>query len=289
MRRRLGDRADGYKLRKIDPLFRMIPHIMKDRSDAQVFFEDTIYLEETHKFIRQLRKQGHRVGFLHIVVATMVRVMSQRPKINRFVVGKKIYARNEISFSLSIKKEMNDDAEETVIKFKFDPKATIIDVINHVNDIIDENKEVEEKNKMDVFVRIFSKFPNFIYGFLMNFVRMLDYIGILPKSIISLSPFHSSAFITDLGSIGIKPVYHHIYNLGTNTIFIAFGTRSKEQTLNNEKEIVNRKRMDLRIVADERVCDGYYFAQSLKMAKRIMSNPECLMTPPDKVVIDDQI
>lgn len=289
MRRRLGDRSDGYKLRKVDPLFRMIPHIMKARSDAQVFFEDTIYLEETNKFIRQLRKEGYKLGFLHVVIASMVRVMSQKPKINRFVVGKKIYARNEIAFSLAIKKEMTEEAEETVIKVKFDPEATIYDVIKGLNDSIDLNKKEEEKSNMDVFVRIFSKFPNFIYGFGMSFVKALDYIGILPRKIIDLSPFHSSVFVTDLGSIGIRPVYHHIYNLGTNTIFIAFGTRTKEQTINGDNEVINRKKMDLKIVADERVCDGYYFAQTLKLAKNVMTHPKCLLTPPEKVVIDDQI
>ena len=289
MRRRLGDRSDGYKLRKVDPLFRMIPHIMKDRSDAQVFFEDTIYLEETHKLIRKLRKEGYRLGFLHVVIASMVRVMSQKPKINRFVVGKKIYARNDIVFSLAIKKEMTEEAEETIIKVSFAPNATIYDVIKQVNETIDLNKKEEEKNNMDLFVRMFSKFPNFIYGFGMNFVRTLDYLGILPRKILNLSPFHSSVFITDLGSIGIRPVFHHIYNLGTTTLFIAFGTRSKEQSINEANEVINRKKMDLKIVADERVCDGYYFAQSLKLAKKIMTNPECLLTPPDEVVIDDQI
>lgn len=289
MRRRLGDRADGYKLRKVDPLFRMIPHIMTDRSDAQVFFEDTIYLEETHKFIRKLRKEGYRLGFLHVVIASMVRVMSQKPKINRFVVGKKTYARNQIVFSLAIKKEMTEEAEETIIKVKFDPKATIYDVIKVVNESIDLNKKEDEKNNMDLFVRMFSKFPNFIYGMGMNFVKALDYMGILPKKVIELSPFHSSIFITDLGSIGIRPVFHHIYNLGTNTIFIAFGTRSKEQVFKEDNTVINRKKMDLKIVADERVCDGYYFAQSLKYAKKVMTNPACLLTPPDEVVIDDQI
>ena len=289
MRRRLGDRSDGYKLRKVDPLFRMIPHIMTERSDAQVFFEDDIYLEETHKFIRKLRKEGLRLGFLHVVIASMVRVISQKPKINRFVVGKQTYARNEISFSLAIKKEMTEEAEETIIKLKFDPEATIYDVVKIINDAIDLNKKEEEKNNMDLFVRMFSKFPNFIYGMGMTFVKAMDYMGILPKKIIDLSPFHSSVFVTDLGSIGVNSVYHHIYNLGTNTVFIAFGTKDRELVLDDNKEVITRRKMNIKVVADERVCDGYYFAQSLKLAKRVMTNPQCLMTPPEEVVIDDQI
>lgn len=286
MKRRLGDRSDGYKLRKVDPLFRLIPHIMKERSDAQVFFEDSVYLDKTNATIKALRKEGLKVGFLHVVIAAMVRTISQKPHINRFVVGKKTYARNNISFSLAVKKEMSEEGEETVIKFHFEPEDTLYDVVEKMNATIEENKKVEEKNNMDIFVKAMNLLPNFLLGMAMSLIRFMDNHGLLPKFVIALSPFHSSVFVTDLGSIGIKPVYHHIYNLGTNTVFIAFGTRSKEQVIEDNLEISKRRRMDLKIVADERVCDGYYFAQSLKLAKRYMTNPELLLSPPEEVFKD---
>ena len=108
MRRRFGDRKDGYKLRKADPFFRIIPYLMKERSDAQVFFEDRIYLDQTNVLIRKLRKEGYKLGFLHVLIASMVRTMSQKPKINRFVRGHKTYARRDISFSLAVKKDMSE-------------------------------------------------------------------------------------------------------------------------------------------------------------------------------------
>lgn len=290
MRRRIGDRKDGYKLRKVDPLFRIIPHIMVERSDAQVFFEDRIYLEETHKFVRALRKEGYRVGFLHVVIAAMVRVISQKPKVNRFVRGKKTYARNEISFSLAVKKNMSEDAEETTVKIKFEATDTIYDVIEKVNKVIDENKVMQNQNETDIFVKILTKLPNFILGMAVGFIKFLDNRGWLPRFIIDLSPFHSSIFVTDVGSIGIRPVYHHIYNIGTNTVFLAFGTRTKEQVVEDDMSSVNnRKAMDIKIVADERVVDGYYFAGAIKLAKRLMTKPEELKNPPKEVVIDNQI
>ena len=289
MKRRFGDRKDGYKLRKADPFFRIIPYLMKERSDAQVFFEDRVYLEDTDKLIRQLRDEGHAVGFLHVVIASMVRVISQRPKINRFVAGKKTYARKEISFSIAIKKDMAEDTEETTIKIIFEPTDTIYDVIEKINKLIDENKNTENKNNTDKAAKFFSILPGFLINWSLNLVRFLDAYGKLPRFLTELSPFHSSVFITDLGSLGIKGVYHHIYNIGTNTIFLAFGTKTKEQFIDQDNSVTIKKSMDIKVVVDERVVDGYYFAKSIKLAKRIMANPSQLLLPPNEVIIDNEI
>ncbi len=293
MKRRFGDRKDGYLLRKIDPFFRLIPFLMKERNDAQVFFEDRIYLDETNELIRELRKEGYRLGFLHVVIASMVRVMSQRPKINRFVRGKKIYARNEISFSLAVKKEMNEHAEETTIKIIFEPTDTLYDVIEKVNREIEANKVVDSNNDTDGFVKLITKLPNFILSFAVKCILVLDNKGWLPRFITNLSPFHSSVFITDLGSIGIRPVFHHIYNIGTNSVFVAFGTKSREQfveqDLDQNVEVSSKRAMDIKVVVDERIVDGFYFASAMKLMKRNMQKPSILLTPPENVVIDDQI
>jgi len=289
MKRRLGDRKDGFKLRKADPLFRLIPHIMPERSDAQVFFEERIYLDKPQQLIRQLRNEGYKVGFLHVMIAAMVRVISQKPKVNRFVVGKRTYARNEISVSLAVKKEMSEEGEETTIKVRFNPTDTIYDICDKINAEIEQNKIVTEKNSADKMVKFFNYLPQFMLTFLVGFIKFLDRHNRMPKFIIDLSPFHSSMFVTDLGSLGIKPVYHHIYNFGTNTIFIAFGVRSKEQIIDDDLSVSNRKAMDLKVVADERVVDGYYFAGAIKMVSKIMGDPFVLLTPPKEVVIDDEL
>ncbi len=289
MKRRLGDRKDGYRLRKADPFFRIIPYIMKEKNDAHVFFEDRIYLEDTDKLIRKLRKEGVKVGFLHIVIASMVRTISQKPKINRFVVGRKTYARNEISFSLAIKKEMNEKTEETVIKIIFEPTDTIYDVVEKVNNEVEKNKNTGEENNTDKFAKLITFMPGFAIRFSMFMARFLDDHGLLPRFVTDLSPFHSSIFITDLGSLGIKSVYHHIYNLGTNTLFIAFGIKAKEQVIDMDNNVKIRKAIDIKTVVDERIVDGYYFANAIKLAKTLMTHPDALLVPPKEVIIDDEI
>jgi len=289
MKRRFGDRKDGYRLRKADPFFRIIPYIMKEKNDAHVFFEDRIYLEETDILIRKLRKEGLRVGFLHIVIASLVRTISQKPKINRFVVGRKTYARNEISFSLAVKKEMNEETEETTIKIIFEPTDTIYDVVKKVNEEINKNKNTAEVNNTDKAARLITFMPGFVISFLMFLVRFLDNRGLLPRFVTDLSPFHSSVFITDLGSLGIKSVYHHIYNLGTNTLFIAFGTKTKEHVIDMDNNVRIRKAIDIKTVIDERIVDGYYFANAIKYVKRLMMHPQELLVPPKEVIVDNEI
>lgn len=287
--RRIGDRPDGYRLRKVDPFFRLIPHIMPTRNDAEVFFEERVYIERTQELIRKLRKEGYRVGFLHIVLAAVVRTISQKPKMNRFVVGKRTYARKEISFSLAVKKEMTEKAEETTVKIKFNPTDTLYDVIEKVNNMIGANKGEDKSNETDKFAKLFHLLPNFIVAGLVGFIKFLDNHNMLPKFIIELSPFHSTMFITDLGSLGIRPVYHHIYNFGTNSVFAAFGVRSKEQIIDSDLTVNNKKAMDMRFVIDERIVDGFYFASAVKQAMRLIGSPESLLVPPKEVLVDDEI
>lgn len=288
MKRRLGDRKDGWRLRKVDPFFKLIPYIMKERSDAQVFFSEEIDLEETLKFIREIRREGYKVGFLQVCISAMVRTMSQRPKVNRFVNNKRVYARNEITSTFAIKKEMSDSAEETTLKVKFDPDSTIYDVLEKINAGIEENKSLDTENNTDKFANFVSKIPGFVYGWIIGFVKLLDRINLMPRSIIDLSPFHSSIFITDLGSLGIKPVYHHIYNFGTTSLFLAFGTREKKFEHDGD-DVKKTTKLTLRVVVDERIVDGYYFSQAIKLFKKIIENPNCLREKPEKVIVDDEI
>ena len=123
----------------------------------------------------------------------------------------------------------------------------------------------------------------------LNFVRFLDFYGKVPKFLTDLSPFHASVYLTDLGSLGIKGAYHHLYDIGTNTVFIAFGIKTKEQFIDKDNNVTIRKSMELKVVVDERVVDGFYFAKSIKLAKRIMANPKQLLLPPKEVIIDNEM
>ncbi|MBC7959114.1 MAG: hypothetical protein H7X94_04530 [Vallitaleaceae bacterium] len=289
-RKRFGDRYDGKYLRKADPFYKIIPYIMKTRVDSQVYFDEKIDILKTDQFIKNLRKEEHlRVGFLHIMIAAMVRTISQKPRINRFVSGRKIFARNEIAISLAIKKQMNEDAPETAVKVIFKPTDTLYDVVYKINEAINANKVVGVDNDSDKLAKLIMLCPGFIVKFIVNLLTFLDNRGKLPKIVHNLSPFHTSVFVTDLGSLGIQPIYHHIYEFGTTSLFIAFGLKNTERIMNSEGNTIEHKYINMKVVADERICDGYYFSTAFKTFIKYIEKPSSLLVAPEKVVEDHEI
>jgi hypothetical protein len=286
-KRRFGDRYDGRKLRSLDPFYKIIPYIMKTRIDAQNYFEEKIEISNTESFIIRKRKEtGERISFLHVIIAAMVRTISQKPGINRFVAGQKIFARNEISISFVLKKEFNEESPETTLKVKFNAADSFMDIVRKVNTAIEENRKPDTKNDTDKLAKLIMAIPGQLVRFLVWVLRSLDYIGLMPKIINRLSPFHTSVFITDLGSIGIQPVYHHLYDFGTTSLFVAFGIKMKEKVINSDNEITNKKYVRVCVVTDERIVDGHYFATAFKLYRNLIKRPEVLDQPPEKVYDD---
>jgi len=292
-RRRFGDRYDGRILKNIDPFYKIVPYIMKSRVDAQVYFDEKIYLEKTEKFLHQKREEKMSIGFLHVVCAAMVRTISQKPRLNRFVSGRKLYSRNGIFISLAVKKDMTEDSPETTVKIEFQPTDTIYDVVEKVNKAVSENQnqtdDIEKDNETDKTAKLIMRCPSIIVRGIVKLITWLDNHGKMPKILNKVSPFHTSLFITDLGSLGIQPVYHHIYDFGTTSIFISFGIKNKERVIDRNNEIVERKYVGMKVVVDERICDGFYYAKSLRIFKRYMENPLLLENAPEKIVLDHEI
>ncbi len=286
-KRRLGDRKEGRKLRTLDPIKRAMPYIMPKRSDSQNFFTEKLDIAEAEKFCREQIKAGRKnFSLLHVIIAAYIRVVSQRPAINRFVSGQTIYARNNIEVLMTIKKKMTLDSEDACIKVIFEPTDTVYDVYDKFNKIVEENKGDGEGNATEDFAKILNYIPRFLLRFVIWFIKTLDYYGILPKFILDLSPFHGSMIITSLGSLGIRPIYHHIYDFGNLPVFVAYGAKQRGVKMNDEGEVVRYRYIEMKVTTDERICDGYYYASAFKMMKRIFENPSVLEYPPEQVVED---
>ena len=286
-KRRFGDRYDGYRVREKDPLFNVIPHIMRSRLDSQVFFEEQIDVSDMNKFILKHRKDIPNLSAYHIIVAAAIRTIAQKPRLNRFVSGRKIYARNYIRASLTVKKSMSEDAEEMIVMPEFTPYATLYDVAQGFNELVtDAKSEDESSNQTAATVNLINYLPGFLIKFAVWTLRNLDALGKMPKIINKVSPFHSSLFVTNVGSIGLKSVYHHLYEFGTTSMFLAIGKKEVVQELNSDGTVNNKKIINVRFVLDERICDGFYFATSIRHFKQLLKKPECLLKKPEYIGTD---
>lgn len=286
IKRKHGDRKEGRWLRSLDPYYGLIPYIMKTRNDACNNFSDSVEITEAERYLRKKRSEGFPgMGMLHLFVAAYVRVLSQRPALNRFVSGARIYARNDIEYVMSVKKKLSSDGGETSIKLTFSPWDTIDDVYRKMNEAIDKVKNGSDTSTDNV-AAVFMKLPRFIIRFLVRLMGALDWFGLLPKMLLNASPFHGSFILTDLGSLGIPPIHHHLYNFGNLPVFLSFGAKRRENQLEADGTVTEKKYIDYTAVVDERICDGFYYAQSFKFMKSYLRHPEVLDRPPEQVFED---
>lgn len=286
-KRRFGDRKEGRLLRSLPAFAKFVPFIMPIRNDACNQYEESFEVSDVDRRLRKLRVDGYKgIGILHFIIAAYIRGVSMLPGMNRFIVGRRIYARDNIEVVMTVKRSLAIDATETTIKVVFEPTDTIFDVYRKMSEKIDEIKTVEGNNNTEDVAEAMCKAPRFLLRFALTILRIMDYFGWLPQSLLDASPFHGSMIITDLGSLRIGPIYHHIYNFGTLPVFISFGAKRHAYELDRHGNMVDRKYVDCKFVMDERTVDGHYYAQFLQAFRYICQHPEIVETPPSKVVED---
>lgn len=288
-KRGIGDRYDGWRIRKVDIIFRVISYFLKSRNDSQNFFEEKIPVEQLEEFIKKHKEEMPDLSVMHVVMAALVRLISQRPQLNRFVVWNKIFARNHFNISIAIKRSLTDDGEETFIKPYFMPEDTLQDVVRKVQMELNTLDEPGVQKDADLIAGILNKLPDLLLRFVVFCLSWLDRVGIMPKFVHKISPWHCSFFLTNMGSIGFEPIYHHLYKFGTCSVFIAMGRKSTEYVMDSSGNIEKKRHIGLKFVVDERICDGFYYASSLRLLNKILANPEQLLSPPQSVIIDEGV
>lgn len=286
-KRRFGDRKDGRLLRSLPPFNRFMPYIMPTRNDGCNQYEEALEISDLDRWLRKLRVDGYKgVGMLHFLIAAYVRGVSMLPGVNRFIAGRRIYAANEISVVLTVKRSLSIDATETTIKVKFEPTDTVYDVYRKMNEKIEEVKAGDGNNNTEDVAEALCKAPRFLLRLAIAALRVMDYFGLLPEALTDASPFHGSMIITDMGSLRIGPIYHHIYNFGTLPVFISFGAKRTAYEVNRHGHVEKKKYVDLKLVMDERICDGHYYSQFMQAYRYMAEHPEILEAPPTRVVDD---
>jgi hypothetical protein len=223
-----------------------------------------------------------------VLLAAYVRGVAKYPQLNRFISGQKVFSRGEdIQYCMVIKKEMTVDSPDTSIKVHLNPRDTAIDVYNKLNAAVESVKATQElDSSLDNLIMYFTMIPSVIMKFVVWLLKLLDYFGLLPKFLLELSPFHGSLFFTSMGSLGIRPIYHHLYDFGNLPVFGAFGMKRKAYEVQEDGSVLQKKYIDVKFVLDERICDGFYYATFFKYYRRLMAHPELLDNPPEEIVKD---
>jgi len=281
-----GFRPEGRRLKHKDPIIQATPYFMPQRNDAQVFLQQELDYEILARYIANQSSKGCKITFMQLIIAAYVRGVSQLPEINRFVMNKQLYSRKELSVSFALLRDTQDDSiEETTIKLFFDLTDTIYDVAQRVNEAVAANRPMEDSNATMKFARFMLSLP-ILPNAVIGLVKLLDRYGLIPKVLIDVSPFHAGFWITNMASIGMHSVYHHIYNFGNSSIFASLGTIERKVTMTPDGKVIRKRVLPVGVSADERVCAGAMYARLFAIMLHCMKHPEELETPPASVRYD---
>ena len=286
-----GDRYDAFRIRHLDPFYAVIPHIMKNRTGSMVFFEERLDITHLEQFIRRMRRESdmNDLSTLHVIMAATVRLLALHPGLNRYVSGRRLYARNQITLSIDVKNKMSEDGQDATLKTAFSPTDSLEDIWRKLRDGVASVKESERNNGTYRTAELLKRLPVFLLRLAVFALWRLDSVGLMPQAVCRVSPFHASAFLVDIGSTGIDSVYHHLYDFGNCPIFISIGRKERSVLAGRHGVIRPARTINFRFVVDERICDGYYYAKAMCHFRRLINHPDVLLTELSAPVPDPKL
>lgn len=279
-RRRRGDRKDGTLIRETDPMHAFVPYLYRNRSDNEAFISERIDLENINKYLEEKNKDNPEEPYklFHVILAAIVKTLTLRPKMNRFIKGYRTYQRKFLALAFVVKKKFHDEGGEALAFIKFDENSTIDTVKDKVYGEVNSCRG-EALDNSTAGMDMLTKLPRFVLRFVVWILHKLDFYGRVPDSLIKTDPNHASCMITNLGSIGLKSGYHHLENWGTNSIFVVLGQKKLTPVYDDEGNMKMKETLDVGLTLDERIADGYYYSKTVKLLKHLLQNPELLELP----------
>ena len=285
--KRSGDRREGRLLRSLSPLQRLSPFLLRRRTEAIYTQSDSVEVTGLEQWLRLKRAEGWAgLGFLHLMIAAYVRTVGMRPAVNRFVAGRRFYARHEVQVVLNVKRSTSPDTAPTSVKVSFSPSDTVFDVYRQISAAVDAVKADVADSEPERFAKSLEKVPRPFVRILAAVARFLDYFDWLPRNLLEASPFHGSVTVLDLGTLGIVPAECPLSDVGTVSCAVSFGAKRKVREVSADGEWVERHYVDYCLSCDGRIADSYYFASAAKCLKYFLKNPIHLELPPETVEDD---
>ena len=287
LKKRRGDRFDATLVRDIDPLHWFMPYLYPNRADNEAFVREEFDLTNLETFLAKKNEgldHAHRYTIFHTVCAAVVKAVTLRPQMNRFIQGRRLYQRDELSLGFVVKKQFKDNAAEGLAFIKFPPDTTIDSLHERIMKEIFECRRDDAMDNSTKGMEFFTHLPRWLMRIVMWGLHRLDFFGRLPYDLIKADPNHASVFLTNLGSIRLNAAYHHLSNWGTTSLFVVVGEKAVRPRFHEDGTFEMRETLPVGITLDERIADGYYYAKTIRLIKHLVEHPELLDRPANEEV-----
>ena len=280
-KRRRGDRRDGRWLREEDSLHQITPYLMPNRCDNEAFIQEQIDLTAVNAYLAEKNRgePAFKYTLFHIVVAALVKTVTLRPRMNRFIQGMRLYQRYDLTAAFVVRKQFTDTAREALAYIKFDDTDTMDSIHRKIQDEVILNRRADTVDNSTDGMDMLTKLPRFVLRFVMWALRRLDFYGRAPYSLVKTDPDYATLFLSNFGSIKLNAGYHHLNNWGTNSVFVTIGEKHLAPFYDEKGNVEMREVLNLGITLDERIADGYYYSRTIRLLKYLLQHPQLLDTP----------
>jgi hypothetical protein len=257
-----------------------LAYLYRNRTDNEAYMSERIDLEPINAYLAKKNADNPESPYtmFQVILAAFIKTVVLRPKMNRFIQGRRIYQRNELSAAFVVKKKFNDEAHEALAYLRFEEDATIDSIHNMIVAEINSCRSDKLDDSTDVMVKL-MKLPRFLVSLLVWVILKLDYYGRVPKSLIGSDPAYSTVWFSNVGSIKLKCGYHHLTNWGTNSAFCLIGEKKLSPFFDAEGNAAMKETVELGLTIDERIADGYYYSGTIRLLKKLLQNPDLLEKP----------
>mgnify|MGYP002712961599 CR=1 FL=1 len=276
-----GDRADGRRVRDAPKIRLFMPYLMPTRGESVVYMKQKIDVSDTQAYLDRWNDgERPRIGLYHIYVAAAARMLGERPRSNRFIVGRRLYQRNDVAITMSVLKSPKAGGTLTTVKQIYDPKDGLTAMSARTDEILAVGRS-ETPTASEREVALITRLPRWLIPLLPKLQKLADWLNVTPASLAANDPLYASLMISHNGSVGLDSVYHHLYEHGTIPIFAVLGPVRNETVVTKKGEIEIRPIFTVRYTLDERVTEGHHAARAIRFHKRLVESPWLMETPED--------
>ncbi len=265
-----GRRPDATLVRDVHPVRRFMPFISPRRGESLFWFSYEAEVDRALDFVDRYNDQnpeGPQLTLFHVVLRALSQGFQDWPRMNRFTAGGRTWQRNEIWITFSAKLRMDEDAPVVTVKRRFDPSHSLEQMVEAIHSGLRESRSGKPSTS-DKEVGLLLRLPPFVIRGIVAVARALNSLGLLPKAMIDSDPMFCSAFVANLGSVGLEGGYHHLWEYGTCPIFLVIGRVTEGPD--------GKRRISMKWTFDERVEDGLYAGRGLQAVRERIENPEKL-------------
>ena len=260
------NRRDGKRVKDIDAMHVLMPYIKPNRCDSDVFINQKLDVTELVKYYEEMKLKDNDLTYFHLFITLIAKTIYNRPLLNRFIVNKKYYDRNDVLIAFTAKVNYEDTSKEILKVIKIDPEDNLFSIKEKTLKAVSDVRNAKEEGTNSI-MNIIGKLPSFLISLVVKVVKYMDRHDLLPKSLINDNLYYSTCIVSNLGSIKSSAIYHNLTDFGTSSILATFGEIREEN---------GRKYAAAGINIDERIADGVYFVKSVKLMQDILNNPKCL-------------